>query len=72
MKPEEVQKRETKENKSAGSAKKGRTSARFSFAVSAPFAFPKGRQKAQKLQKIFSVAAGDHAYRPVCSAESDF
>jgi len=33
------------------------------FAVFAPFAFPKGRQKAQKLQKIFVVAAGDHAHR---------
>src|SRR5437764_10291458 len=28
---------------------RGRASARFSFAVSAPFAFSKGRQKAQKL-----------------------
>jgi hypothetical protein len=32
------------------------------FAVSAPFALPKARQKAQKLQKIFSVAVGDHAH----------
>src|ERR1700724_3594768 len=42
---------------------RGKASARFSFAVLAPFAFPKGRQKAQELQKIFPVAAGDHAHR---------
>jgi len=51
---------------------RGFASARFSFAVSAQFAFPAGRQIAQKLQKIFAVAAGDHAQRPACSAESDF
>src|SRR6184192_3622322 len=40
---------------------RGRASARFSFAVSGHFAFPAGRQNAQELQKIFPVAAGDHA-----------
>src|SRR5437764_5972217 len=33
---------------------------------------PAGRQHAQKLQKIFPVAAGDHAQEPACSAESNF
>src|SRR2546421_12466334 len=56
----------------------------FRASADAPLALPGSRPLAlpdrsdqdlpssQKLQKIFSVAAGDHAYRPVCSAESDF
>src|SRR5205823_6006648 len=35
------------------------TAAPFFFAVHAPFASPKGRQKAHELQKTFPVAAGD-------------
>src|SRR6266702_1504932 len=33
---------------------------------------PAGRHHTQKLQKIFPVAAGDHAQGPACSAKSDF
>src|SRR6266702_3333085 len=45
---------------------RGGASARFSFEVSAPFASPEWRQKAQKLQKIFPVAAGDPPARDYC------
>jgi len=42
---------------------RGRASARFFFAVFAFFALPQARQKTQKLQKIFPVAAGDRAHK---------
>jgi hypothetical protein len=42
-------------------AGKGSAFACIFFAVHAHFAFPKERQNAHELQKIFPVAAGDHA-----------
>jgi len=42
---------------------------RIPFAVFAQGAFPAEMHLAQKLQKIFPVAEGDHAQRPSCSVE---
>jgi len=44
-----------------GSAGRGSASACISFAVFAHVAFPAEMPHAQKLQKIFPVAEGDHA-----------
>src|SRR3989440_11065084 len=55
-----------------GSAGRGFASARISFAVFAHGAFPAEMHHAQKLQKIFPVAEGDHAQGPSCSVEREY
>ncbi len=55
-----------------GSAGRGKASARISFAVFAHGAFPAEMHHAQKLQKIFPVAEGDHAQGPFCSVEREY
>ncbi len=55
-----------------GSAGRGFASARISFAVFAHGAFPAEMHHAQKLQKIFPVAEGDHSQGPSCSVEREY
>src|SRR2546430_9431368 len=50
----------------------GRGSARISFAVFAHGAFPAEMHHAQKLQKIFSVAEGDHFQGSSYSVEREY